>query len=77
MSLNDKLDVFDYKGNPYEVLGLARNATPAEIKKAYYKLSRQWHPDRTYNLSDEERQSAQEMFQVCLKFMQIFALIKI
>lgn len=29
----------------YEVMGLAENATPEEIRKAYRKLARQYHPD--------------------------------
>ncbi|MGQ9473808.1 MAG: molecular chaperone DnaJ [Candidatus Caldatribacteriaceae bacterium] len=33
------------KRDYYEVLGLGRNATQEEIKKAYRRLARQYHPD--------------------------------
>ena len=33
------------KRDYYEILGIKRNATPEEIKKAHRKLVRQYHPD--------------------------------
>lgn len=35
--------------DPYEVLGILRTSTTAQIKKAYHKLSLKNHPDKTGN----------------------------
>ena len=43
------------KRDYYEVLGVAKDATAEEIKKAYRKLAMQYHPDR--NVGDAEAEA--------------------
>lgn len=43
----------------YRILGVSRNANEKEIKKAYKKLSKKWHPDVA---PDDKKEEAQKRF---------------
>ncbi|MCI8691737.1 MAG: J domain-containing protein [Lachnospiraceae bacterium] len=47
--------------DPYSVLGVGRNATEEEIKKAYKALSRRYHPDA--NVNNPNKAQAEERFK--------------
>lgn len=44
----------------YEILGLSAGASQEEIKNAYRKLSKEYHPDLVAHLGEEFRQVAEE-----------------
>ena len=47
--------------DPYKVLGISRDATDDEVKKAYRKLSRIYHPDA--NVNNPNKAQAEEKFK--------------
>jgi molecular chaperone DnaJ len=54
------------KRDYYEVLGVDRSASKAEIKKAYRKAALEFHPDRTNHdpVSEEKFKEASEAYEV-------------
>jgi molecular chaperone DnaJ len=56
------------KRDYYEILGVSRNATKEEIKKAYRKLAMQYHPDR--NPGDK---SAEDKFKEAAEAYEILS----
>ena len=48
--------------DPYKVLGIERDASDEEIKKAYRTLSKKYHPDA--NINNPNKDKAEEMFKL-------------
>ena len=49
--------------NAYKVLEIDKNATDDEVKKAYRKMAKKYHPDRVAHLGEEHQDGAEEKFR--------------
>jgi DnaJ family protein C protein 7 len=50
------------KRDYYHILGIGKDASQDEIRKAYKKLALKWHPDRN-NTSEEQKKMAEKTFR--------------
>ena len=56
--------------DPYEILGVQRGASEEEIKKAYKRLSRKYHPDANLDnpkAAEEKFKQIQQAYQQVMK----------
>lgn len=50
--------------NHYDVLGVPRNATPKQIKDAYYQLAMKHHPDKNQGKLSDQFRKIKEAYDV-------------
>ena len=55
------------EADPYRVLGVGKDASDAEIKRAFRKKARQFHPDR--NPDDAGAEAKFKQVQMTLAYM--------
>merc|ERR1712048_1042074 len=55
--------------DPYDVLGVSRDASAEDIKRAYRKLALKWHPDR----NRQNQQAAELQFKKVSKAYSILS----
>ncbi|QTD36593.1 TerB family tellurite resistance protein [Polaribacter batillariae] len=54
---------YDASDNAYKILEITKSATDNELKSAYRKMVKKYHPDKLQDLGKEHLQGAKEKFQ--------------
>ena len=59
--------------NYYEILGIDKNATEEDIKKAFRKMAVQYHPDKQQGKSDADKKAAEEKMKEVNEAYQVLS----
>lgn len=54
---------YNSKENAYKILEIPKTATVAEVKAAYRKMAKKYHPDKVIHLGKEHQKGAEEKFR--------------
>ena len=54
---------YDESDSAYKILEITKTATNDELKKAYRKMAKKYHPDKLEGLGEEHKKGANEKFQ--------------
>lgn len=54
---------YNSSDNAYKILEIDKNASVDEIKTAYRKMAKKYHPDKVIHLGEEHRKGAEEKFR--------------
>ncbi|MAD97699.1 MAG: molecular chaperone DjlA [Flavobacteriaceae bacterium] len=53
---------YDIKENAYKILEIEKSATDSEVKKAFRRMAKKYHPDKIQDLGEEHKKGAKEKF---------------
>jgi DnaJ like chaperone protein len=54
---------YDSSDSSYKILGIEKTATDTEVKKAYRKMAKKYHPDKLQHLGEQLKKGAEEKFK--------------
>lgn len=54
---------YNSSNNAYKILEITKSATNDEIKKAYRKMAKKYHPDKVEHLGEEHKNGAEDKFK--------------
>lgn len=60
--LSIEATVIPKHNDPYTILEISKEATDAEVKKAYRRLAVKFHPDKVQDLGEQHKKAAQDRF---------------